>query len=90
LAAPARRSSACFVHPLALEKDVAPPPPPRKALLLPIKGTRKLSKADMLHNAACPKITVNPQTFDVFVDGQVATCEPIERLRYGQKYFIAR
>ena len=42
----------------------------------------------MLHNAACPKITVNPQTFDVFVDGQLATCEPIEKVALGQKYFM--
>jgi urease subunit alpha len=51
-------------------------------------GTRKLRKDDMLHNAACPKIKVNPQTFDVFVDGELATCEPAQRLPLAQKYML--
>jgi len=79
--------SACFVHPLAIGKDVAGRLRLEKQLL-PIKGTRKLTKADMLHNGACPKITVNPQTFDVFVDGALATCEPIAKVALGQKYFM--
>jgi urease subunit alpha len=79
--------SACFVHPLALDRDVAGRLGLEKQLL-PIKGTRKLTKADMLHNAACPNITVNPQTFDVFVDGELATCEPIAKVALGQKYFM--
>ena len=33
----------------------------------------------MLRNDACPEIRVDPQTFDVFVDGVLATCEPAER-----------
>ena len=43
---------------------------------LPAKGTRKLNKTHMLHNDACPNITVNPQTFDVMIDGEIITCEP--------------
>jgi urease subunit alpha len=79
--------SACFVHPLAIARETAR----RLGLakqLLPVKGTRKLTKADMLHNGACPDITVNPQTFDVFVDGALATCEPIAKVALGQKYFL--
>jgi urease subunit alpha len=79
--------SACFVHPLAIETDVAGRLGLEKQLL-PLKGTRKLTKSDMLHNAACPKITVNPQTFDVFVDGALATCDPIAKVALGQKYFL--
>ena len=63
--------SACFVNPLAIAADLAGKLDLRKALL-PSKGTRKLNKQHMLHNDACPKITVNPQTFDVFVDGKIA------------------
>ena len=75
--------SACFVHPLAIGKT-SPAAFALEKQLLPIKGTRKLTKADMLHNDACPKITVNPQTFDVFVDGQLATCEPTTKVALGQ------
>jgi urease subunit alpha len=55
---------------------------------LPARGTRKLSKRDMLHNAACPNITVNAQTFDVMIDGQVITCEPARVVPMGQRYML--
>ena len=79
--------SACFVNPLAIAADLAGKLDLRKALL-PSKGTRKLNKQHMLHNDACPKITVNPQTFDVFVDGKIATCEPAEKLPLAQRYML--
>jgi len=56
--------------------------------LLPVKGTRKLSKKDMLHNAVCPTITVNPETFEVHVDGVLATCPPAKELPLAQKYML--
>ncbi len=79
--------SATFVHPLALEADV----PGRLGLtkpLLPVAGTRKLTKRDMLHNDLCPEIRVNPETFDVYVDGALAACEPLERVTLGQRYML--
>ncbi|MDW3094560.1 MAG: urease subunit alpha [Gammaproteobacteria bacterium] len=51
-------------------------------------GTRKLNKSNMLHNDSCPKVTVNPQTFDVYVDGELATCEPAETLPLAQRYML--
>ena len=55
---------------------------------LPARGTRKLNKTHMLHNDACPNITVNPQTFDVMVDGKVITCEPAKVVPLGQRYML--
>jgi urease subunit alpha len=57
-------------------------------LCMPARGTRNLSKRDMLHNAACPNITVNPQTFDVMIDGQVITCEPARVVPLAQRYML--
>ena len=57
-------------------------------LCMPARGTRNLSKRDMLHNAACPNITVNPQTFDVMIDGQVITCEPAKVVPLAQRYML--
>ena len=42
----------------------------------------------MLHNDACPDIRVDPQTFDVFVDGVLTACEPAEKLYLTQKYLL--
>jgi urease subunit alpha len=55
---------------------------------LPAKGTRKLNKTHMLHNEACPNITVNPQTFDVMIDGKVISCEPAKVVPLAQRYLL--
>ncbi len=79
--------SACFVHPLAIDKDLAASLDLKKPLL-PAQGTRKLRKGNMLHNDACPSIRVDPATFDVFVDGVLATCEPAAELPLTQRYML--
>jgi urease subunit alpha len=55
---------------------------------LPVKGTRKLNKDHMLHNTALPEITVNPQTFEVSLDGEQAWVEPLEEVTLGQRYML--
>ena len=79
--------SAIFVNPLAIDKDLAGQLGLTKALL-PARGTRTLRKKDMLHNDACPEVRVDPQTFDVFVDGELATCDPAEELPLTQRYML--
>jgi urease subunit alpha len=79
--------SASFVNPLAIERGLSERLDLRK-ILLPAHGTRGLSKADMLHNSACPNIRVDPQTFDVYVDGELATCEPARELPLAQRYML--
>jgi urease subunit alpha len=56
--------------------------------LLPAVGTRNLSKRDMLHNEACPEVKVDPQTFNVTVDGELATCAPSPVLPLAQRYML--
>ena len=79
--------SACFVNQSALDAGIGAQLGLRKRIL-PARGTRKLNKPHMLHNSACPDITVNPQTFDVMVDGRVITCEPAEVVPLAQRYML--
>jgi urease subunit alpha len=79
--------SASFVNPLAIESDLQGQLNLTKPLL-PTRGTRKLSKQHMLHNSVCPSIKVDPQTFEVFVDGKLAYCEPAEKLPLTQRYML--
>ncbi len=79
--------SASFVHPLAIDRGLKSELGLSKALL-PASGTRKLSKSDMMWNDACPNIRVDPQTFDVYVDGEIATCEPARELPLAQRYML--
>lgn len=83
----AKALSACFVHPFAIEDNLAGTLGLTKALL-PARGTRTLSKRDMLRNDALPSIEVNPSTFDVFVDGVLATCAPATTLPLAQRYML--
>ena len=80
-------TSVTFVNHLALDADVAGRLDLTKPMV-PLVGTRKLTKADMLHNDACPDITVNTETSEVFVDGELATCDPLETITLGQKYMV--
>lgn len=84
-AAPA--SGACFVNPLAIEDGLDETLGLTKALL-PAVGTRHLRKSDMHLNDACPDIHVDPATFEVFVDGTLATCEPAEEIALAQRYIL--
>ncbi|MBD2034273.1 urease subunit alpha [Leptolyngbya sp. FACHB-321] len=80
-------TSFCFVTQTALEQGLPDKLKLRKQLL-PVKGTRSLSKADMLHNNACPEIEVDPDTFQVRVNGDIATCEPVSRVPLGRLYMF--
>jgi urease subunit alpha len=84
--APAR-TSASFVHPLALDAGIADRLGLRKPLL-GLRGTRTLRKRDMLHNDVCPEIRVDPRTFNVYVNGDLAWCEPLERVALAQRYML--
>lgn len=79
--------SACFVNPRAIDAGLAATLDLKKPLL-PAVGTRDLRKRDMHLNDACPDITVDPATFEVFVDGELATCEPAETLPLAQRYML--
>lgn len=54
----------------------------------PAHGIRQLSKQDMKLNAEMPQIEVDPQTYEVIVDGELVTCEPAEVLPMAQRYFL--
>ncbi len=59
-----------------------------KRLVVPVGNCRKLGKKDMLHNNATPKIEVDPETYEVRVDGELITCEPARVLPLAQRYFL--
>ncbi|WP_204150545.1 urease subunit alpha [Leptolyngbya sp. CCY15150] len=80
-------TSTCFVTEAAIANGLADRLSLQKQLL-PVKGTRSLSKADMVRNDACPAIEVDPDTFQVRVDGQLATCEPAQSVPLGRLYMF--
>lgn len=53
-----------------------------------VRNTRRIGKADMVHNHATPNIEVDPQTYEVRADGVLLTCEPATELPMAQRYFL--
>ncbi|RHH69998.1 MULTISPECIES: urease subunit alpha [Vagococcus] len=58
-------------------------------VVLPVHNTRNLTKRDMKLNNYSPKtISVDPQTFDVKIDDELITCEPIDQVALSQRYYL--
>jgi urease subunit alpha len=53
-----------------------------------VRDCRKLGKADMVRNDRTPEITVDPETYEVRLDGELATVPPAETLPMTQLYFL--
>ncbi|GAD53463.1 urease alpha subunit [Halarchaeum acidiphilum MH1-52-1] len=54
-----------------------------------VSGTRTLGKSDMVRNTTRPDdIEIDPETFEVRVDGEHVTCEPAEELPLTQRYML--
>jgi len=56
--------------------------------IVAVRACRGLTKRDMIHNAALPKIDVDPETYQVRADGELLTCEPARVLPMAQRYFL--
>lgn len=59
-----------------------------KSPLVAVKNIRQLRKSDMKLNDACPKLTVDPQTYEVHADGELLTCEPLSEVPLAQRYHL--
>ncbi len=57
--------------------------------VMPVRGTRTLTKRDMVRNDTLAKIEVDPQTFAVKVNGVHATAPPATSLSLNQLYFFS-
>ena len=55
----------------------------------PVRRTRQLTKADMVRNGGMPQIDVNPETFEVLVDGVRAYIKPARKFPLSQLYFFS-
>ena len=53
-----------------------------------VRNCRRIGKKDMIHNSATPQIDVDPETYEVRVDGELITCEPARVLPLAQRYFL--
>lgn len=55
---------------------------------LPVSGCRTIGKRDLKLNTATPNIDVNPDSYQVTIDGEVITSQPAKVLPLAQRYFL--
>jgi urease subunit alpha len=80
--------SLSFVSPAAAERGVGEEYG-LDSEVVPIEGARTPGKGDMVYNDYCPDdIEVDPETFEVEVDGENVTCEPSSELPLAQRYLL--
>jgi urease subunit alpha len=80
-------TSLTFVSKAALEAGV----PKRLGLqraAVAVQGCRGVTKRQMIHNDALPKLEVDPETYEVRADGVLLTCAPASVLPMAQRYFL--
>jgi urease subunit alpha len=81
------KTCATFVSKLSIEKNIVQQYGLQK-MILPVKNCRNISKKNLIHNDVTPQIDVNPENYEVKVDGEVITCEPMKELPMAQRYFL--
>ncbi|QYC40914.1 Urease subunit alpha [Nonomuraea coxensis DSM 45129] len=83
-----RKSNVTFLPDAAIAAGV----PERlglQRLIARVRHTRTVDKRHMVRNSALPRITVDPETFKVTVDGEHATIEPARELPLNHLFFLA-
>ena len=80
-------SAVTFVSQASYENDIGNALELRKKTT-PIKNTRDINKSNMVYNDLCPKVEVDPETYEVRANGEILTCEPASELPMAQRYFL--
>ncbi|MFJ3956684.1 urease subunit alpha [Arthrobacter sp. NPDC090010] len=80
-------SSITFLSQAAIDSGVPEKLGLRK-VIRPVRGIRSLRKQDLPFNGETPQLEVDPQTYEVRVDGEALSCDPVDVVPLGQRYFL--
>ena len=53
-----------------------------------VENTRNINKTHLKLNNKLPNISVDPETYEVYSDGELLTCEPLDEIPMAQRYFL--
>ena len=56
--------------------------------LLPVRRTRTISKRDMVANDSMPQLEIDPETYNVYMEGERITVKPAKTLPLTQLYYL--
>src|SRR3954471_19762388 len=80
-------TSVAFVSQASIQREMISRYQLRKRIE-PVRNCRRIGKRDMKWNDALPKISVDPETYEVRADGELLTCEPAKMLSLAQRYYL--
>jgi urease subunit alpha len=80
-------SSFTFVSAASLNENIAKHYRLERPLVA-VKNCREITKKDLPLNDATPEIKVDADTYRVWADGELLTCEPMKVLPMAQRYFL--
>ncbi|MDR2261643.1 MAG: urease subunit alpha [Azoarcus sp.] len=81
------RTAISFVSQAAYENGIAAELGLEKRVL-PVRQCRSIGKKDMILNEKTPRVDVDPDTYEVSIDGQKVVCEPARTLPLSQRYYL--
>jgi urease subunit alpha len=81
------RTSITFMSEAAVEAGVAESLPLDR-WVEPVRDCRAVGKAQMVRNDATPDISVDPETYQVKVDGRPATVDAVDEVSMSQLFYI--
>jgi len=81
-------TSLSFVSGLAVDKRIGERLGLAKKAVAVSNVRGGIGKKSMIHNAATPKIEIDPETYEVRADGELLVCEPAKVLPMAQRYFM--
>jgi urease subunit alpha len=58
-------------------------------IMLPVRNCRTIGKKDMMWNDKTPDIKIDAETYEVKLDGKIATVDAAKELSLAQRYFMA-
>jgi urease subunit alpha len=58
------------------------------SMIEPVRRTRQLTKEQMVLNSAMPRIDIDAETFNVYINGELATVPPAKELPLAQLYWF--
>ncbi|MHA7646804.1 urease subunit alpha [Nitrosopumilus sp. S4] len=78
-------TSVTFTSQLALDSGIESEINSKKRLVA-VKNCRSIGKKDMLYNNLTPEIEINPETYEVKIDGKLATVDPTDKVSMARLY----
>ncbi len=80
--------STTFVSSAALDAGIAGKLATRRRLV-PVRGTRTITRSDLARNTAVPPIEVSPRDGTVTLDGRVLRIDPVTEVPLSRRYLLA-